>query len=348
MKMIIRFLPVLLLGLFFGSCQKYNQIDNSSTVKTPYVLFIGGYNGTLHKTNDALYFNTLFPTDNSIVRSVVVADTMLLYLKQNFYFSRDEGRSFKNSNGGGNVPYIDQFYKYFIPNGALYDKVEKRVYLCTNTDGNKTTNLDLKVSTDNGENFSNETNWAIGSSTIYPTSITQLKNNDLYIIQDSANIYKKIGTGSWTQVIQADSNMLPTDTTTWYLAHKGDTLIAIDFNGKAGVWYSTNGADDWYKCTGMPKSRKILFGNQASGNDVFYIGYDSAGLYRLEGNTFKATSAGIPWYAKVGFVEGKTVIYRTDRTRTYLYCSTDQGLYISETNGLDWRLLRSGTYSTLR
>lgn len=347
--MIFRLMPVLFVGLMFGGCQKFNRIDNSSTVKTPYVLFVGGYNGTLHKTNDALYFNTLFPTDNSIVRQVVVADTMLLYLKKDFYYSKDDGRSFKNSAVGLTAPYFDEFYKYFIPNVSLYDKIEKRVYLCTNTDDNPyTSSAGLKVSTDNGQSFSDESNWG-PNTPISPTSITQLRNGDLFIIQDSSKIYQKIGTGPWTPVIQADSNMLPSaDTAFWYLAHKGDTLIAIDFTGKAGVWYSANGANDWYKCTGMPKSRKILFGNQAFDNNNFFIGYDSAGLYRLEGSAFKATGAGIPWYAKVGYVEGKTLTYRTDIKRNYLFCSTDQGLYISETGGLDWKLLRTGSYSTLK
>ncbi|MBL7765823.1 MAG: hypothetical protein JNJ58_07015 [Chitinophagaceae bacterium] len=338
MKIQLRFLWILLAGIFLNACQKFNQIDNSSTVKTPYVLYIGGFNGTLHKTNDALYFNTLFPTDNSCVRQIVVADTNLLYLKQNFYFSKDDGKSFKRSNDHP-IGFMDLFYKYYLPNSSLYDQVEKRVYLVTNNA--------LEYSTDLGENFSVETNFDTPPAGP-PTSITQQNNGLLYLMIDSANQYKKSGTGQWTQVLQTSADRLPTDTTTWYIAHTHDTLIAIDFNGKAGVWYSTNEGTDWFACGGQPKNRKILFGNEAYGSGTFFIGFDSAGLYRLDGTTFNATSAGIPWYAKVSYVEGKRVVYRTDVTRYYMFAATDQGLFISETNGFDWKLLRSGNYSTLK
>ena len=107
------YIQIVLFGLVvlgFMGCKKYNQVDNSGTVKTPYILYVGGYYGTLHKTNDALYFNTLFPTDHSTVRQVLAADTMLMYLKENFYYSRNEGAAFKQSNDHPRN-FEDLFYK---------------------------------------------------------------------------------------------------------------------------------------------------------------------------------------------------------------------------------------------
>lgn len=338
MKIRYAYLFILTSLIAMSGCQKYNQIDNSSTVKTPYVLYIGGYNGTLHKTNDALYFNTLFPTDNSTVRQVLAADSMLLYMKQNFYHSKDEGRDFKVSNVGATIPFYDLFYKYYLPNTALFDKIEKKVYLCTNTDSLSLTGTELKMSTDLGQNFNDEV------TGIKPNSITQLDNNDLFVIEDTT-VARKIGTGPWT-IIPSDTAHLPSDTALWYVAHASDTLFAIDYRGRDGVYYSIDFARNWIKCIGVPKKHKILFGHKAQGS-AFYIGIDSGGLYRLNGNTFASTSAGIPWYAKVSFVESKRVVYRTDRERNYLFCATDQGLFISETNGLDWKLLKTGSYSTL-
>ncbi|QLH46709.1 MAG: hypothetical protein HWD58_14405 [Bacteroidota bacterium] len=75
---------------------------------------------------------------------------------------------------------------------------------------------------------------------------------------------------------------------------------------------------------------------------------DSGGLYRLDANSFVSVSAGIPWYAKVSYVEGKRVVYRTDEKRYYLFCAIDRGLYISENYGTDWKLFRNGIYSTLK
>lgn len=327
-------------------CKKYNQIDNGSTVKTPFVMYAGGYYGTLQKTNDLLYLTTLFPTDNSVVRQVLVADTTLLYLKKHMYFSKNEGRAFQPSNPNIQLPFVDDFYKYYFPNTALYDEVEKKVYLCRSTDTNASGANVLTVSTDYGVNFSNESNWdAAPTSPFNPTSITQLDNKELYIIRDSI-LYKKVGGGAWTIVTPASaSTALPT-AKGWYISHSHDSLIAIDYFGKNGVYYSTDGALNWNPCKGMPKNRRILFGNQAL-NGTFYIGYDSLGMYRLDGENFKATGAGIPWYAKVSYVTGKRVVYRTGEVRNYLFCATDHGLYISETNGLDWRLHKQGSFSTL-
>ncbi len=336
------YIQIVLFGLFLlgvTGCKKYNQVDNSGTVKTPYILYIGGYYGTLHKTNDALYFNTLFPTDHSTVRQVLAADTMLMYLKENFYFSRNEGAAFKESN---NHPrnFEDLFYKYYIPNQSLYDNIDKTVYLCTNSG--------LEKSTDNGVTFSAETNWTlpIPSPTVIPTSITQLENGNLYIIKDSDEIYEKKVAGSWTKIAQA--TFLPKDTSTWYISHQNNNLVALDFSGKYGVAVSTDFGVNWTVCTGLPKNRKILFGSQSlSVNNSFFAGLDSAGLHRLQGTTFSPSGNGIPWYAKVHFVVGKKVVYRTDVERYYHFCATNIGLYISENDGLDWRLLREGAYSAL-
>ena len=100
----------------------------------------------------------------------------------------------------------------------------------------------------------------------------------------------------------------------------------------------------------MPKKRRILFANQPEFSDNFYVGIDSGGMYRLDGTNFyfTTTGAGIPWSARVSYVEGKRIIYRTDVVRKYLFAATDLGLYISETGGTDWRLLHNGSYSTLR
>jgi hypothetical protein len=336
------YIQIVLFGLVvlgFMGCKKYNQVDNSGTVKTPYILYVGGYYGTLHKTNDALYFNTLFPTDHSTVRQVLAADTMLMYLKENFYYSRNEGAAFKQSNDHPRN-FEDLFYKYFLPNQSLYDKIDKTVYLCTSTG--------LEKSTDNGITFAAETNWAppTPSPVVRPTSITQLDNGNLYFIKDSDEIYEKKVAGAWTKIIQ--NKFLPKDTTVWYISHQNNNLIAIDFSGKYGVAVSTDAGVNWTVCTGLPKNRKILFGNQSQSlNNSFFVGLDSAGLHRLQGTTFIASGNGIPWYAKVHFVVGKKVVYRTDVARYYHFCATDIGLFISENDGLDWRLLREGAYSTL-
>jgi hypothetical protein len=354
MKLISRYknLSILLFGwvaISLSACEKYNQVDNSSTVKTPYTLFIGGYDGTVQKTNDALSYNSLFSTDNSITRQIIVADSNIIYLKDYIYCSNNDGKTFPRSAPFTPVLHIDKFKKYYLPNTGLYEPNTKIVYMCGNTNdsvkGGQPINM-LK-STDFGKTFQADNNFI--DPIMYPTSITQLKNGLAYIMQDSSRIYKRIrkDTVGWVKVSQNATNPLGSNTAKWYISHKGDSLFAIDYFGKKGIYYSTD-ASNWFKCTGIPTSKKILFANQAFGNNEFYVGLDSGGLYRLNGTNFVPTGPGIPWYAKIGFVEGKTVTYRTDAKRTYLFAATDVGLYISETNGFDWRLIRNGTYATLQ
>ncbi len=324
------------------SCKKYNQVDNSGTVKTPYTLFIGGFYGTMHKTNDGLYFNNLFPTDNSCVRQIIVADSNLLYLKENLYVSDNEGQSFKVCNQNV-IPFMDAFYKYYLPNTGLYNKTERKVYICVKNG--------VEVSSDLGKTFSAETNWATPfPAGEMPTSVTLTDNGTMYLMIDSTNQFVKAPGGQWAAVAQDGVNDLPTDTTTWYVSKSHDTLFAVDFNGRNGIFYSTNFGADWATISGIPKKRKILFANQPEFSDNFYVGIDSGGLYRLDGANFffNTAGAGMPWSTKVSYVEGKRIIYRTDVVRKYLFAATDEGLFISETGGLDWRVLRTGSYSTLR
>lgn len=336
---------VLWLVMAITSCQKYNNIDNGGTVKVPYTLYIGGYYGTMHKTNDGLYYNTLFHTDNSIVRQVLVADSVVCNLKRNFYYSSDDGKFFQMSCDHCILP-IDSFNNYYFPNNAIYDFTDKNIYLTTRTGMEFSTNL--------GRTFSPMVTWAGGttvpSATDTITSITQMKNGACYAIVDSVLQYKKDPGGQWTQVLQDGTSDLPRNRpdAKWYVSHAGDTLIAIDFTGKFGVYYSLDLGQVWTPCTGNPKTRKILFGNQAFGNGYFYIGYDSAGMYRLTGAAFSKVSTGIPWYAKVGCAEGKNIQYRTDVIKNYMYAATDKGLYWSKDNGLNWELVRVGAFSTLQ
>jgi hypothetical protein len=317
-------------------CKKYNQVDNSGTVKTPYILHVGGFYGTLFKTNDALYFNTLFNTDHSTVRQVLAADTMLLYLKEKFYFSRNEGQSFQLSvNDPRN--FQDLFYKYFLPNQAVYDRNDRLVYLCTATG--------LRKSSDNGETFVPETNYDVSSPPITPNSITQTDNGNVYMLKDFDEIYEKPVGAPWRRI--GINTPLPVDTT-WYITHSGNTLLAVDYSGGAGIYTSTDAGVNWFGTSGLPPFRKVLFGKQAIQSlGDYFAGTDSGGLYRLEAGAFVPSGLGIPWYAKVHHVVGKKIVYRTNVERYYHFCATDIGLYMSENNGRDWRLIKSGAFSTL-
>lgn len=306
-------------------------------------MYIGGYHGSVYKTNDALYFNTLFYTDNSIVRQLLVVDSMVLELKKHFYYSEDDGRVFQLSNNQC-IDQIDSFKNYFFPNNATHDFTTDRVYLVTKSG--------IEFSTNHGRTFTVDVPTPTNPKNATFTSVTQNRSGLCYAMLDSAIQFKKpAGNNPWAQVVQDGAGDLPLDTPSrWYISHFGDTLIAVDFMGVNGVRYSVDEGLTWTGCSGLSASkRKILFGHEAGNTGYFYIGYDSAGLYRSNnGSSFTKVSAGIPWYAKVGFVESKQVTYRTDVVRTYLFAATDVGLYWSQDGGLNWEIIRKGSFSTLQ
>ena len=321
--------------IVFTSCEKYNQIDNTGIVRTPYVLYVGGLAGSMHKTNDANYFQKLFPIDDRPVRQIITADTNILYLKGNCYVSDDEGRAFNVCNTNA-LPYYDLFYKYYLPNQMIYDKSANKVYLCT-TGG-------LVESSDLGKTFTNS------GTGITPVSVSELANGNVYCIQNDATIYTRPGgTGAWSQVAPGTSLLAAGNT--YYLSSFGNTLVATDYEGALGSYYSTNGGVDWTKYTGVSSNgRYILFVNNPAGSTDLFLGRDSMGLFKLDvaSNSFVASGTGLPWYAKVQFVEGKKLVFRTGTIRYYLFCATDVGLYVSESGGEDWRLVRPGEFSTLQ
>ncbi len=321
--------------IIFSSCEKYNQLDNTGIVKTPYVLYAGGLDGQLHKTNDANYFQKLFPVDGVPVRQIIVADSNILYLKKNCYVSDDQGRAFNVTNTN-TLPFVDLFYRYFMPNQMIYDKSEKLVYLCTNSG--------LLQSNDLGKTFS------ATSLGINPASVTELENGDIIAIQDASNIYVRTGgVLGWTQVTAGSSTLAAGNK--YYLSSYGATLVATDYDGVLGSYFSVNGGADWTKYDGVSgNGRAILFVNNPKGSTDLFLGRDSTGLFKLDPTTatFEPSGAGIPWYAKVQFVEGKTLVFRNDVKRFYLFCATDAGLYVSESGGADWSLARPGEYSTLQ
>lgn len=278
-----------------SSCEKINPPANSGLVVTPYVLYVGGLSGSLHKTNDFNYFQKLFPVDNTPVRQIITADSNILYLKGNCYVSDDEGRAFNVTNTNA-LPFYDAFYKYFLPHQMLYDKSERKVYLCVNGG--------LVESNDLGKTFAPS---VIAAS---PKSIIELDNGDLFAIQDGATLFRRTGgAGAWAAVAPGSSPLAAG--TNYYLSNFGNTLVATDYEGTLGCFYSINGGVDWTKYGGVSGSgRNILFVNSCEnpggGKDLF-MGRDSMGVFKLDlaSGSFEASSTGIPWFAKIQYITCK-------------------------------------------
>lgn len=322
--------------LFFTSCDKTEPPSNSGLIVTPYVLYTGGLDGQMHKTNDANYFTKLLAIAQHPIRQIITADTNILVLRKNCYVSDNEGKALNVTNSNC-LDYYDEFYRYFRPNQMCYDKSERKVYLCTKGG--------LLESADLGKTFGPS---PLGGT---PVSVVEDDNGDIYAMENSATISKRTaGVGGWAAVTPGGSTLNPGNN--YYLSSYDGKLVATDYEGTAGIAESTNGGVDWTKYGSVSgNGRKILFTNQPDHTDDLFMGRDSMGLFKLVGTSFEPSGVGIPWYAKVGFVEGKRIVYRTGEPKNYLFCATDVGLYVSESGGADWYLARPGVaaeYSTLK
>ena len=326
-----------------SSCEKYNGIDNTGVIRTPYVLMVGGLDGTIRKSNDINYFPRLNGNDgpdNTPIRQIITADSNILFLKGNCYVSDDNGRAFNLTNANA-LPYYDAFYKYYLPQQMIYDASQRKVYLCVNGG--------LQESSDLGKTFAPS---PLGAS---PTSIVELDNGDLYAIQDDANIFTRPGgVGPWFQVTPGSSTL--TAGNNYYLTSFGNILVATDFEGTAGCSFSINGGADWTNFGGVSGNGRYILSVESverpgGGYDLFMC-RDSMGVFKLDQATssFEASSTGIPWYARNHDIEVKKIVYRNGLTRYFYFCATDVGLFLSEedSGGQDWRQLLPGEFSTLQ
>lgn len=333
----------LILILATSSCEKYPPRDNTGLVVTPYVLYLGGLDGVIFESNDISYFDRINGNagpDNIAIRQIITADTNILLLKQFCYVSDDDGRAFNLTNSNP-LPYYDNFYKYFLPHQMIYDKSEEKVYLCVNGG--------LDESSDFGKTFAPS---PIGAT---PTSVIELDNGDLFAIQDNANIYRRTnGVGPWSAVAAGSSGLAAGSN--YYLTSMGNTLIATDFEGVQGVYFSTNGGADWTKYGGtIGNGQAILCVESCENKDGsmdLFMGRDSMGVFKLDqnSNSFEASSSGIPWYAKIHDIVCKKVVYRTGEERYFYFCATNVGLFLSEDDsaGDAWRIIKEGDFSTLQ
>jgi hypothetical protein len=333
------YLLIIVLGLVAGfvSCEKYNQIDNNSTVKVPYILYVGGLDGYLASTNDGFNFNTkqgVF-SGSDTTRGIIVADTNVIHIRQKLYVSSAKAAPLQKP-------------VYVVPNDqnmSLLDVFNKRVYVA----GRMTAaSPDFIIySSDNGQSWNPDANFA--STNTVPsgviTSITQTKGGVLYCMNTKNQIFTRTGTGAWsyvtpTTLIDSLPGIVPGLTQEWFIGSYDNNVLAIDKKGNYGIYKSTNGGVSWKFMTGLPAA-EILFVKQVEYSDVVYVGTKGAGLWRLEGNNFRRTDGGMLPNSHIYGITGKRITYRTDLSKYYYFAATNNGLYRSENNGIDWVKLSS-------
>lgn len=333
-------LPLLLFtaitGTLVGSgCRKENGIDNNSVIRTPYGVYFSDRLGALYGTNDGKTYKSVFPTDGYTSRTTLcTSGENILWVKKNLHLSEDNGLNF-------NQPKVNSAY-ITPPTGLRWNSIMLDVpRFGTVYAANANSGTGVASSRDNGVTWSDDAPLFSG---VTIQSFTQTKNGNVYAIDNTGGlIYEKTAQLSpWTQVTVA----APLPAGSYQLSHFNNALVAADATGANGIWYSNNGGQNWDQYVGMPTNQEI-FSVNAPFDQVLLAGCDSAGVFRLNGNSFVPSNNGLTPFTKVYGIVGKQDMYKNDKVIQYVYIATSNGLFRSEDLGQNWTLVRAGDYRAI-
>ncbi len=311
-------------GLMGSGCRKENGIVNNNVIRTPYSLYFSDQLGALYNTNDGKAFKMVFPTDGYKPRTVITTSgPNIIWVKNNVHTSADNGRNFNPTNFTATPFANSQSMILDVPSHG-------RVYLAS-TAGNF-----IQYSENHGVTWQNDSYNGTVAGGI--EGFTQLRNGEVYAIDNSGpKLFVKKPPVAWTEVTGVATPLVPGN---YILSHFNNALVAADVNG-AGIYHSNNGGLDWNSYPGMPLNQEIR-AVAAPLDQVLLAGSDSAGIYRLVGNSFVPSNNGLEPFTTVYGIVGKQDTYKNDVVRQFVYIATNKGLFRSEDLGQNWTLVRPG------
>jgi hypothetical protein len=316
----------------FACKQKENPIDNSNTIKVPYVLYAGGRLGDIFKTNDAVSFDKLNWGGSTFTNSIWALDSNVLWVnsKVNVGCGTKQTEKFAYKVAPNSVsPLLKDgiISQEGYPNASYYDAVNKIFYLCAlpelfeNANFGEVNSFVLPIFT-------------TSHSTI--TSITKTTDGNVYAFDINQKLFKRTGgVGSFTPILY--DTIFPTGGGQFYfISNYNNTLILSDIEGFSGAYYSIDGGVNWSALAGCPANGRFLMGKQVAYNGNYYTSVDSLGMYRLQGTTLVKDDGGLPPNTRIWDMVGKRNVYRTDVAKYYFFLGTNKGLFRSDNNAKDW------------
>lgn len=331
-------LLTLIVALGFSAitgCKKFDNYQNNYGIQTPYGVYFADKLGTVYNTNDGKAYKIVFPADGIKCRAMATSGTNFMFLKFNQLINPN-ATMFLSANNGVN---FNPVYNNALPNVEWQNQILdlpgwKKIYLAS------TTGSTVAFSQNNGLTWENDATF--GSATGFSIqSFTQTKNGNLYAFDyTSLRLFEQtINGGGWAEKVA--SSALPFGK--FQLDHFNNTLVAADWDGANGVWYSNDSGRTWAQFNGMPTNHRIFFASSAH-NKVLLAGVDSMGVFRLVGDTFVPSNNGLTEGSSVYGITAKEEIYKNANVKQYIYLATSTGLYRSEDLGQNWVLLRDGNY----
>jgi hypothetical protein len=132
------------------------------------------------------------------------------------------------------------------------------------------------------------------------------------------------------------------------LGHYNNRLIAVDQMCHHGAWYSDDTGRSWLKYAGLPANTSLLC-VASPFEQVCLIGTYGAGLYILNVNTqsFQQNNNGLGKNLVVRSIAAKENVYKNGIKKRYIYLATNQGIYQSSDDGINWVKTIAGNYVSI-
>jgi hypothetical protein len=321
------------------SCKKENGIDNNNVIKRPYALFSADAAGNLYKSNDGNNYSTVFPGDGVPLRSIITSKANILIVKdQAIFISENDGKSFNPIKKGVVTVPPNIKWPYFVLDVPQLN----RIYISNLSAGDGKT----AYSPENGTYFDSDTNFSKKDFPYLSESFTYLDNQILFSFSPSGSangisklFYKVAKDKAW----EPQPTDLPSPHN-FYLSHSGNRLIATDYEGSKGAFYSDDTGKTFKAYNGLPTTA-TLYCTHASFGKIL-IGTQSGGVYVCDANanTFSPSNGGLPANTTVYSVVGKDNIYKNDVSKRLFYIATNNGIYRSEDLAKSWVRVKIGDH----
>ncbi len=201
-------------------------------------------------------------------------------------------------------------------------------------------------------NQSNGAAWMTDTNRVVDTpytveSYTELNNKTLYsfsignTVHYVSHLFSRASKDApWKPVT---SSGLPVNYN-FYLAHNGNTLIATDYDGIKGSFYSNDFGATFLPYSGLP-SNKTLYATYAPFDETVLVGTANMGVYKTNGTgTFVTSNSGIDVGTSVYGITAKSNLYKNGVIKKYVYIATSTGIYKSEDLAQTWVKVKQGDY----
>jgi hypothetical protein len=353
------------------SCNRINGVDNNQVIETPYSLYFADSAGAVYNSNDGRTVKLIFPADGKPCRALCTSGNNVLIIKDNVYYSTDNGKNFNHS--------YDSVEQAKFPACGTLDSLPQnqtmvidlpdwpRTFISTNDPRVLTETIIGASSTENthgtyGSWYPDlpDSNGNVGFVPIAVHSFTKLTSGvvvgydavrDRVVYREKSTLWKE-STGNSAGHFGVGAPTRQTGTglpdTAYCFGHFNNQLIALVNRCSAhGAWFSEDTGRNWTAYSGLPQNALLCIA--APFEQTCLVGTKGAGLYVLNLNTssFQQVINGLASNLHIRSITAKQNIYKNGNVEKSIFIATNQGIYVSKDNGINWTLTIQGNFTAI-